>query len=51
MIIPMENIRRMQTPEAIARDKKMMEEFMERVNQDVLREFWENWKKQRKENE
>ena len=47
MIIPMEIIRAMQTPEALARDKKMMKEFMERVDQDELREFVENWKKGR----
>ena len=51
MIISMENIRAMQTPEAIARDKKRMKEFMERINPDELRELVENWKKQRKENE
>ena len=51
MIIPMENIRASQTPEALARDEKRKQEFMERVDQDELREFMENWKKQRKEKE
>ena len=50
MIIPMENIRASQTPEALARDKKRMKEFMERVNPDELREFVEKWKKQREGN-
>ena len=50
-MIPMENIRASQTPEARAQDEKRMKEFMERVDQDELREIWENWKKQRKENE
>jgi len=46
-MIPMENVRASLTPEARARDKKMMEEFMKRVPQKALREFWENWKKER----
>lgn len=50
-MIPMENVRASLTPEARARDEKMKKEFMERVDQDELREFWENWKKQRKEKE
>ena len=51
MIIPMENIRASQTPEARARDKKIMEDFMKRVPWNELMEFWENWKKERKEKE
>ena len=47
MIIPMENIRASQTPEALARNKKRMEEFMKRVPQKVLREYWKKWKKER----
>ena len=43
----MDKIRAMQTPEAIARDKKRMEEFMKRVPRDELRKMWENWKKER----
>lgn len=47
MIIPMENIRASQTPEALARDKKRMEEFMKRVPMDELMKFWKQWKKER----
>ena len=44
----MENIRASQTPEALARNKKRMEEFMKCVPQKILREYWEKWKKERK---
>jgi len=47
MIIPMENIRASQTSEALALNKKRMEEFMKRVSQKALREYWEKWKKER----
>lgn len=47
MIIPMENIRASQTPEALARDKRRMEEFKRRVPRAVLMKFWEKWKKER----
>jgi len=46
-MIPMDKVRASQTPEARARDKKMMEAFMKRVPQNELREFWEKWKKER----
>lgn len=47
----MENIRASQTLEARARDEKGKQEFMKRVDQDVLKEFWEKWKKGGKQNE
>lgn len=40
-----------ESPEALARDKKRMEELMERIDPEVLKELFENWKKQRKEKE
>lgn len=36
-----------ESPEALARDKKRMEELMERIPQDELKVLWENWKKER----
>lgn len=49
LMIPMDLVEASLTPEARARDKKMMEEFMKCVPWDEVMEFWENWKKERKE--
>lgn len=46
MIIPMEIIRAMQTPEALARDEKRKQEFMKRICQAAVKESFENWRKE-----
>jgi len=47
LIIPMENVRASQTPEALARDEKMKQEFMNKVGKAALREFVEKWRSER----
>lgn len=46
MIIPMENIRASQTPEALARDEKRRQEFMNRVCQAALKKMTPNFFKE-----
>lgn len=39
MLIPMDRIRASQTPEALAREEKMKQEFIKRVCQAALKEL------------